>query len=315
MAGGGADVKLQHLITANAVVKHDLNLTRAAVSLNTSQPALSMHLQALEAELRTPLFLRQRNRLVGLSPAGEALLPIAARAVDVVEELKRAAQRFQVANPAVLTIAASQTVARCFLPALVQRFSRNHPKVKLRVRHGPLSQLVELVVSGEADFSISTKPGQATADLLCFPCYEMDWLLVAQPSHPLLQRATLTLADLADQPIVTYDETFASHGVAMRAFRGEGLSPNIVLTEADTEIMKRYVRSGIGIALVKDGAFDAEHDSGLAARSLRGVLPATPIALGTRVNAPVSRTALNFIELIRRGLAGEVRQRLAAPYR
>ena len=122
-------MKLHQLVSVDAVVKHDLNLTRAAASLNSSQPALSMHIQALEAELQTALFVRQRNRFVGLTPAGETLLPIAAQVVAAAEELRRAAKGLQDVRPNTLTVAASRTLARYTLPPVIERFSKAFPKV------------------------------------------------------------------------------------------------------------------------------------------------------------------------------------------
>ncbi len=308
-------MKLQHLISIDAVVKHDLNLTRAAAALNTSQPALSMHIQLLEAELRLQIFVRQRNRFIELSPAGRSLLPVIARAVDAAEELRRAAKAFGEPRPDQLTVAASQTVARYTLPPIVARFSQGHPKVRLRVRHGTLPQIMEMVVSGEADLSLSTRPRHAIPDLAMFPCFKLGWSLLTPCDHALLDKADLSLADIAACPIITYDESFASHGVLLRAFSARGVVPNLVVTEADSDIMKQYVRSGVGVAVLKTGAFDPVADYGLSARSLDGLVPETPVEMALRRNAPLNKVALGFMQLLKPTLAASVRRRLAAPYR
>ena len=308
-------MKLHQLISVDAVVKHGLNLTRAAAALNASQPALTMHIQLLEAELHTPLFIRQRNRFVGLSPAGEALLPIIARAVAASDELKRAAKQCQAPQPGTLTVAASQTLARYTLPTVVKRFSKSYPKVQLRMRHGTLMQILDLVTSGNADFAISTAPKHPIPDLLSLPCSTIGWLLLTPPRHALLRAGMLTLQAITDFPIITYDETFASHGALVEAFRAKGLAPRFALLEADSDIMKQYVKSGLGVAIIKDGAFDAERDVGLGSRKLDGLIPSTPIEVTVRRNAPLNKAAMAFMHMMQPKLASDMRRRLAAPYR
>ena len=308
-------MKLHQLVSVDAVAKHDLNLTRAAASLNASQPALTMHIQLLEAELQTKLFIRQRNRFVGLSTAGEVLLPIIARAVAASDELKRAAKQYQAPEPGTLTVAASQTLARYTLPTVVQRFSRLHPKVQLRVRHGTLMQILDLVTSGNADLAISTAPKHPIPDLLSFPFSTIGWLLLAPHHHALLRAEALTLRAIAEVPIITYDETFASHGVLVDAFAAEGLAPRFALLEADSDIMKQYVKSGLGVAIIKDGAFDAERDAGLGSRKLDRLIPSTPIEVSVRRNAPLNKAALAFMHLMQPKLASDMRRRLVATYR
>ena len=311
----GRALKLQHLISVDAIVKNELSVTRAAASLNTSQPALSAHVQILEAELGTELFVRQRNRFVSLSPEGRQLLPIIARAVEAADELRRAARGLQEPKVSVLTVAASQTIARYTLPPLVERFSRAHPKLRIRVRHGTMPQLIDMVANGEADLSLSTRPRNLPSELAAIPCYDLGWLLITKQRHPLLTLPELSLAALATHPIITYAESFVSHGVLLQSFQAQGLTPNFVLLEADSDIIKRYVRSGVGVAVIKDGAFDPELDRDLDARRLSGLLPETPVEVGVRRNAPLSKAALVFLNLIRPGLAAMVRKQLTPAFR
>ena len=308
-------MKLQHLISVDAIVKNELSVTRAAASLNTSQPALSTHVQILEAELRTELFVRQRNRFVSLSPEGRQLLPIIARAVEAVDELQRAARDLQQPKLSVLTVAASQTIARYTLPPLIQRFSRSYPKLRIRVRHGTMPQLIDMVANGEADLSLSTRPRNLSPDLAMVPCYDLGWLLVTQQGHRLLNLPGLSLAALASYPIITYTESFVSHGVLLHSFEVQCLAPNFILLEADSDIIKRYVRSGVGIAIIKDGAFDPKLDTGLDARKLTGILPEIPVEVSVRRNAPLNKATLVFLNLIRPGLAAMVRKQLTPTFR
>lgn len=308
-------VKLQHLVSLDAVVRHDLNVTRAAASLNASQPALTMQIQLLEAELGTELFVRRRNRFEALSPAGEALVPIAAKVVEAAAELRRAARALQHPFEDTLTVAASGTLARFVLPPILGRFSRSHPSTKLRVRHGPMPQLLDLVASGGADLSVSTRPRDLPPGVLSFPFAMLGWMVLAKAGHPLLMAPDISLMTLAAEPLITYDVAFTSHGVLMDTFAAAGLAPRIALMEADSDIMKRYVRLGLGVAVVKDGAFDPEIDVGLGARKLAGIIPETSIEVGVRRHAPLAKPALAFMDLLKPRLASAVRRGLAVPYR
>lgn len=290
-------MKVHQLRSVNAIVKHGLNLTRAAEHLHATQPGLTKHVQLLETELGVELFVRHKKRFIGLTPAGRAILPLAARAVDVFDELRHVARSFSSGHADVLTMATSPTQARCFLPAVLQQFSQRYPKTKLHVMQGSVSHSIDLVNRGEADFCISSMPSRAGDQIEFFPCYDHQWLLLVPPTHGLLQKTPLTLADIAQHPIITYEEGFASRALIVDRFSEQGLAPNIVLDAADSDIMKRCVFSGIGIAIIGSPAYDATLDHGLAAIDLTGLIPSTKIHVGVRRDVALSAQALYFFKL------------------
>ena len=183
------------------------------------------------------------------------------------------------------------------------------------MKHGTVTQILQLVSSGEADFSFSTTPKQPMPDLVSFACYNLGWLLVTRPEHELLRRPTISLGDIASFPIITYDDTYSSYGVLVQAFRAQGIEPSFSLTEADSDIMKEYVRSGIGVAVIKDGAFEPARDRDLGARKLDGLVPESSIDVSVRRDAPLSKAALAFINLLQPKLGSSIRAKLAAPFR
>ena len=296
-------MKLHQLRSAHAIVKQNFNLTQAARSLNATQPGVSTHVQLLERELGLELFVRDKNRFVGLTSAGSTLLPIASRAIEAVDELQIVAKGISARPEATLTIAASPTPARLSLPRVADMFSKQYPAVKLHMLMGNATQSIDHVKRGEADFCISSAPTVPVSELRFFPCYDMNWLLVAPLQHVLAQKLGLTLADIAQHPIITYNEGFKSREIILDAFRSEGLSPNIVLDAGDSGTMKRYVLSGLGIGIMGNDAFDTAEDLALSAIDLRGLIPGTRIHIGVRRNMPLNRNARHFIEIFAPALA------------
>lgn len=289
-------MKLHQLRSFDAVVRHELNLTRAAQALHATQPGVTKHIQLLEADLGVELFVRHKKRFVALTPAGRAILPLATRAVSVLEELRRTARGFSALQD-VLTIATSPTQARSLLPGIIQQFSQRYPRTQLHLVQGSVTQSIGLVTRGDADFCLCSLPTVPCEQLEFFPCYEHQWVLLVPDAHALLRVEKLRLADIAQYPIITYEEGFSSRTLIMDRFRAQGLAPNVVLDAADSDIMKKYVRSGVGIAIVGRPAFDATVDAGLAAIELGGLIPGTTIHLGLRQGEPPGEQALNFFRM------------------
>ena len=289
-------MNLQQLRSVREVVKRDFSITRAAEHLRLSQPAISRHVQMLETELGVPLFTRDRNRLVGLTGAGEALLPLAARAAETSDDLLRTAREFAAGDSGSLTIATAHTHARYSLPPVIERFVARYPRVRLRLRQGYLRQIAQWVSEGTADLFIATAPTERLPNLHLLPCHTIHRVVLTSPSHPLLG-GKITLGNLAGHPIITYGEEFAARGQIERAFATAGFEPNIVLSATDTDVMKTYVQCGLGVAIVAHPAYDKEQDRGLRAIDARHLFPSSMVHVGMRRHAHLSRHARYFIDL------------------
>ena len=291
-------LKLQTLRALHAVVESAFSVTRAAELLHTSQPGISRHLADAEEALGTPFFERRRNRLVGLTPAGAALMPLIDRTLRQLDSLPRVAQRFSSGEAGNLTVATSHTHARYLLPPVIARFIREYPTVALRLRQGFVSQIVGWMESGEADLSVSAAPPVAHPDLAFYPFRELHRIVLTPARHPLSKLPRPTLRDIAAWPIITYDREFAAHAQILRAFEAAQLEPNIALSTSDTDVMKTYALTGLGIAILADSAFDPKLDKGLRAIDARHLFPSTKVHIGLRRDAPIGAHAQRFIELV-----------------
>ena len=291
-------MNLQQLRAVREMVRQGLNLTRAAKALRMSQPSMSRHVREAEEALGMELFVRERNRFVGLTPEGNALLPILTRALESFDEVGKIAARLAAGEPGSLRIATSHTHARYSLPSVIEAFIERYPRVELQLRQGYLPQIVEWVRSSEADLSISAKPEQEVAGMVFLPWHELHRIVVTKSDHPLLRRDNVTLNDLAAYPIITYGREYAARTNIMKSFETAGLIPNIVLNASDADVMKVYVRCGLGIAIMSDTAFDASADQGLHRLNVRHLFQSNYAFIGIKKHVPMTARMAHFIQLL-----------------
>lgn len=290
-------MNLQQLRSAAEVAVQGLSITRAADRLNTSQPGVTRHLQLLEEELGTSLFVRQGKRIAGLTPAGQALIPIIERTLTGLDDLRRVAQEFSSGAEGELTVATVHTHARYLLPQAIRRFGQEFPRVRLRLRQGNRLQVATWVNHGEADFLISTAPAVAGPDLTYYPCYALHRVIVVPVGHPLDTGRPLTLEEVARYPIITYDREFAARDAIDHAFAERGLMANVVLSAIDADIMKTYVRTGFGIAILAHVTHDPVEDPDLRALNARHLFPSSMVHVGVRRGGVLGRHAAHLISL------------------
>ena len=254
------------------VARHDLNVSATAESLFTSQPGVSKQIRQLEDELGVQIFERSGRQLTRVTPAGRALIELANRALIEVDTLKQAAQEYS--DPALgeLSLAATHTVARYAFPPVIEKLTRKFPQVHIHSHMGTPLQIAELVAHGKVDFGIATEAMQHFEDLVAIPCYRWRRSFLVPPGHPLLDAQPLTLATVAQYPLVTYVFGF-DHGAPLEtAFRRAGVTPRVAFTATDADIIKTYVRMGLGVGIVATLAHEADKNSGLEAIDASGLI-------------------------------------------
>ncbi|HEY8597779.1 MAG TPA: LysR substrate-binding domain-containing protein, partial [Thermomicrobiales bacterium] len=269
-------MKLHQLRTMREVASQGFSLSRAARQLNASQPGLTRHLQELEKHLGVTLFVRSAKRLIDLTPEGRALLPIAVRILDGADEMHRVARNMAAGGQGSVTIATIDTHARYVLPGMIERLLRDFPALQLRLLQGSRIQVANWIRDGEADISVAALPSQPYPDLIFLPCYEVHRLVLTPPGHPLARlRRRIRLEEIASHPIITYDPAFEAWAGILGVFQASGLSLNVVLSAIDVDIMKTYIRSGLGVGIVADLAYSRTNDRDLRAIDARHLFPST----------------------------------------
>ncbi len=254
-------MNLQQLRYLAAVVDHGLNVSDAAEALYTSQPGISKQIRQLEDELGVEIFVRQGKRLAHLTPAGEIVVATARRALTEIANLKRVASEFRSEDEGELAIATTHTQARYVLPEVLKAFADRYPKVRLVLHQGNPRQVAEQTSSGEADLGIATEALTEDPDLVTLPCYDWNRVVLVPQGHPLAGVNKLTLEAIARHPIITYDFAFTGRSQTNAAFAEKALTPNVVLTALDADVIKTYVALGMGVGIVAQMAYDAARDS------------------------------------------------------
>jgi len=299
-------MKLQQLRYICEVARHNLNLSNAAEALFTSQPGISKQIRSLEDELGVDIFVRHGKRLVAVTAPGKAILEIAQRMLKDGENLRQVGEEFTEEDSGHLTIATTHTQARYALPHVIQRFTKRYPGVRLSLRQGSPTQISELVTSGEADIAIATEAIELYEDLVMLPCYEWNRCVLVPPGHPLLKARKLTLQAMADFPIVTYDFAFTGRSKMNQAFADQGLTPNVVLTAIDADVIKTYVELGLGIGIVAMMAYDPKRDTHLRAMDASHLFEPSTTRIGIRKNSYLRGYTYEFIEMFAPHLSRKV---------
>lgn len=289
-------MKLQQLRYLLAIVDCGLNITAAAERLHTSQPGVSKQLKMLEEELGLQLFVRKGKSLAGITPAGLDVVTRARRVMQEIQGIKRLGRALYDEEEGALSIATTHTQARYVLPSVIQAFRARYPEVTLDLHQGTSEQIASMAEQRQIDFAIASGSRQLFPDLLLLPCYHWERSIIVPRGHPLarLDRA-LTLAELAEHPLVTYVFSFGGESSLKKAFAQQGLNPKIVFTARDADIIKTYVRMGLGVGIVASMAADCEDD--LVVIDARGLFPRSTTWIGFRRDLPLRRYMVEFIEL------------------
>ena len=290
-------MNLQQLHFLNEIVRNDLNISKAAESLYISQPGISKQIKQLEDELGMQIFVRSGKRIVAVSEPGMAVLEIAQRMLHDAGNLKQVAQEFQAQDSGELIIATTHTQARYALPPVVKEFIKRYPKVKLGLHQGNPTQIAEQVLNREANIAIATESLSNYDKLLTLPCFDWHHCVVVPPKHPLLNEKKLTLAKLAQYPIVTYDFAFSGRSKIDEAFAAAKIEPNIALTAIDADVIKTYVELGLGVGILAQLAFIPERDKHLRMLDAGHLFKPSTTRLAIRKNEYLRGYTYDFIEL------------------
>lgn len=289
-------MKLQQLRYIWEVAHHDLNVSATAQSLYTSQPGISKQIRMLEDELGVEIFARSGKHLTRITPAGEAILKTTGEILRKVESIKQVAQEFSDERRGSLSIATTHTQARYALPNTIQKFIEDYPDVSLHMHQGTPMQISEMAADGSVDFAIATEAMELFSDLIMMPCYRWNRTIIVPKNHPLAQLSELTLEDVAQHPIVTYVFGFTGRSKLDEAFLKKGLVPKVVFTAADADVIKTYVRLGLGIGIVAGMAFDEQLDDDLVALDASKLFEPSITRIGFRRGTFLRSFMYDFIE-------------------
>lgn len=299
-------MKLQQLRYIWEVAHHDLNVSATAQSLFTSQPGISKQIRLLEDELDVEIFARSGKHLTHVTQVGEVIIAMAGDILRQVNGIKQVAQEYSNQKEGSLTIATTHTQARYALPSIIDKFRQQYPDVTLHMNQGSPEQIAELAASGQADFAIATEGLELFHDLVMMPCYRWNRAVVVPRDHPLTKLERISLEDVAEHPIVTYVFGFTGRSKLDEAFRAADLTANVVFTATDTDVIKTYVRHGLGVGIIAQMALDPQMDDDLVAVDASHLFESSVTHIGFRRGTFLRRYMLDFIAAFAPHLTEEV---------
>ncbi|TMP24585.1 HTH-type transcriptional regulator CysB [Pseudoalteromonas rubra] len=290
-------MKLQQLKYIVEVLNHNLNVSATAESLYTSQPGISKQVRMLEDELGVQIFGRSGKHLTHVTSAGNEIINIAREILSKVEGIKAVANEHTLPDQGKLNIATTHTQARYALPNVIQGFMQKYPAVSLHMHQGTPQQISDAAARGDADFAIATEALHLYGDLIMLPCYHWNRSIVVTKDHPLAKKGSnITVQDVAKYPLITYVFGFTGRSELDKAFNAHGLSPHIVFTATDADVIKTYVRLGLGVGVLATMAVDEVTDKDLVCIDASHLFEASTTKIGFRKGSFLRGYMYDFIE-------------------
>ena len=284
-------------------VRRNLNLTETAKALYTSQPGISKAILELEDELGIDIFARHGKRLRRVTEPGQHALRSIEIIMREVGNLKRIGDEYSKQDSGTLSIATTHSQARYFLPEPVGQLRKRYPKVNISLHQGAPAQVAQMVIDEVADIGLATEALGAFDGLVTLPCYEWRHALVMPAGHPLAQLETVSLEDLAMQPLVSYHPSFSGRSRVDEAFAAARLKPNVVLEAIDADVIKTYVRLGLGVGILAEIAVRDEPAGGdLVARPAGHLFGSNVTRIAFKRGAYLRNFVYAFAEMLSAGL-------------
>jgi LysR family cys regulon transcriptional activator len=290
-------MNFQQLRIIRETARCNFNLTEVANVLLTSQSGVSKHVKDFEDELGVELFVRRGKRLLGLTDAGKEAIAIVERMLIDAVNLTEVGSRLSAQNEGTLRIVTTHTQARYSLPPVIARFKQAFPNVRLSLNQASPRDIASILLEGDTDIGIATDSMENTSGLVTFPYYTWEHAVIVPAGHPLTEREQLTLEDVAEWPIITYDEGLTGRTRIDDAFARAGIVPDIAISALDADVIKSYVELGLGVGIMAAMAFEPERDTKL--RRLNGVnlFDSNTSSLGVRRGRYLRGYVYRFIEL------------------
>ena len=286
--------------------RRNLNLTEAAKALHTSQPGVSKAIIELEDELGVDIFARHGKRLKRITEPGQHVLKSIELIMREVGNLKRIGEQYSAQDSGTLSIATTHTQARYVLPPPVARLREAYPKVTISLHQATPHEVARMVIDEVAEIGMATESLAEYPDLVTLPCYEWQHVLVMPTNHPLAQKERVSLEDIAHEALITYHPTFTGRSKIDQAFAARKLQPRIVLEAIDSDVIKTYVRLGLGIGIVAEMAMRDDPLGDLVVRPVGHLFGQSVARVAFKRGAYLRNFVYKFAELLSDRLSREL---------
>ncbi|MCK9621774.1 MAG: LysR substrate-binding domain-containing protein [Methylobacter sp.] len=288
-------MNLSQIELLRVLQENDFSLSKAAEKMHIVQSAVSRQLQLFEAELGSPIYERQGKKLIGLTSLGQRIMEEVATINMAKKNIQTIAADYVDSNQGVLHIATTHTQAKYFLPKPILRFREKYPGVRIYMIEASPEQLIDKLHARKADIAICTEKIGEDADLVVKPCYEWHHSAVVTQNHALSE-GDISLERLASYPILTYSFGFTGRSNIETAFKNTSMELDIILAAADTDVIKTYVRLGMGVGIIAGMAYDQAMDQDLVARDLSHLIPSSRTKIAYLKNNYLPLYTQHFID-------------------
>ncbi|MFT7724582.1 MAG: CysB family HTH-type transcriptional regulator [Roseateles sp.] len=290
--------------------RRNLNLTETAKALFTSQPGVSKAILELEEELGVDIFSRHGKRLRRITEPGQQVLACIEIILREVGNLKRIGEEYSRQDSGTFSIATTHTQARYVLPAPVAQLRKNLPQLRISLHQGSPDQVARMLLDETADLGLATESLAQYPELVTLPCYEWQHVMVVPREHPLASCERISLEQLAVEPLVSYHPSFTGRTRIDKAFAARHLTPSVVLEAIDSDVIKTYVRLGMGVGIVAEMAMREEPPgSDLVARPLGTLLGSNVTRIAFKRGAYLRNYVYVFAELLSERLSRKLLER------
>ncbi len=273
------------------------SFSRAAKKLHISQPAMSVRIKGLEDELSERLFDRAPKG-VRLTEAGAVLFESTEKIFTDVENALSRLRELRASGGGQVRIGSSDTMSLYLFPPVLEKFRKKFRNAEISIKHEHTSGILDLLVRGDLDFGVVTKPPSLDRRLEARPLFEEEYVAVCRRNDPLLRRAQVSLKALDGRPMVALERGTETRDALDRELRRVGAEPRVVLETGNIEVQKHYAAAGFGCAILPESAVASRDRRKLQVRPLKGrPLKRTVVAVVSR-DRYLPRAAAALLDLL-----------------
>jgi DNA-binding transcriptional LysR family regulator len=273
------------------------SVTQATTLMGRRQSTITRQIKCLEKELGVALFDRFSGKMK-LTPEGRLLYEKAITLFDDVRELKNEFGKGQLEYQGKIVVATSHAIIDAFLPPYVAKFMNTHPHVSFHMLGGVFETAVEEIESGQADFGIAFLDS-APKTMACYDLFETGQTLIAPKNSRFFNDEPPNLRQIADAPLIIFSRTGAVEPFIKKSFAAANLTPNIIMTHNNFVSTKKYVRMGLGVALLSDYAVSTEDKETMDIFPLDRYFPKRRMGILLRKRKYIPPAARAFIRTIK----------------
>ena len=273
-------MEIRQLRSFREVVRED-SFTAAARNLHMTQPAVSLHVKALEQHLGARL-LHRETRGVRVTEAGQVLLDASEIVLTTLEETERRVQELESPERGSVLLACGDTIALHLLPPVLAEFRRKHPLAEVQIANHGSAEILKMVMRREVDLGLVTRPLWLDPELQARTLHVEGLRLALPRKHPAASRRRVDLAALEGEPAVLLARPAETRLLIDRALAKLGVGFHVVVESGNLEVVKAYVRGGFGVSILPELAITAQDRRWLAIRDLPAEFPQRKIALVRR---------------------------------